>query len=122
MDKNMNKSMHKYLTALNNIYNYSYVKNGSSYSERLSAINMKIYLKTLQYLKVDLMNNLSITIASVQIVKGEPLKKCLIEMAINSLTILSKLKNMTAESIITSNTELLKRRIPIMGIRLLIFN
>jgi len=106
----MDKTMYKYLTALNNIYNYSYVENGSSYSKRLSAIDMKIYLKTLQNLKEELMNNLNITIASVQIVNSHPLKKCLVEIAINSMMILSKVKNMTPESIITSNTKLFERK------------
>lgn len=72
---------------------------------------MKIYLETIRYLKKDLLNNLSVSHVSIQInneghSQTRPLKDCLVKLAVNSLTILSKLKKTTTKSIISSNTKL----------------
>ena len=79
---------------------------------------MKSYLKNLRKIKKYMLNNLSICTTSVMIKEHtqptqptQPtIKECLIEMAVNSLHILSQIKEVTSQNIITSNTELFERK------------
>lgn len=77
---------------------------------------MKSYMKVLQEIKDEIFNNLRISTRSIYIIvqttmtKDVALKQCLIKMAINSLAILSKIKNITIENIIISNTKLFEKK------------
>ena len=107
--------MDKYIEAL------VHIKDIESWEveEIRSATTLKTYLEIVKSYKVELMDNLSISIASIQIVQdqknrhlegGQTLEHCLGTIAIHSLIILSKLKNITIESIIESNRELFEKK------------
>ena len=100
--------MEKYIYALNEIET----------SDLLQPQNqtMKSYMKVLQEIKNEIFNNLSISTTSIYIIsqntdtKRVTLKDCLIKMAINSLAILSKIKTITIEKIIISNSKLFEKK------------
>jgi len=98
--------MKRYIDALNEIESVQPSHNQT----------MKSYMKVLQEIKNEIFNNLSISTTSVCIIsqntktKDATLKDCLIKMAINSLAILSKIKTITIEKIIVSNTKLFEKK------------
>ena len=76
---------------------------------------MKNYLKELKTQKLDLLNNLSISITSIKINEQTDLNKkqlnsCLIDLAKNSLTILCVLKKTCSETIMTNNVTLFEKK------------
>lgn len=103
--------MDKYLAALVHIQ-----EAGSFEIEAIMAvITMESYLATIREIKAGLLENLSISTTSINIknqntTQIQSLKDCLVSLAINSVTFLSKLKNITSESIISSNTQLFEKK------------
>ena len=76
---------------------------------------MKKYLRELKTRKFDLLNNLSVSITSININEQtdpnkKPLKNCLIDLAKNSLTILCVLKKTDSETIMTNNATLFEKK------------
>ena len=79
------------------------------------SFTMKSYLEKLSETKIQLLNNLSICNASViiqdKVKSTQPtIKECLVKLATSSLTILSKIKGMSPQNIITDNTELFEKK------------
>lgn len=73
---------------------------------------MKSYLENVQNIKRQLLNNLSICATSVTIQEQTQLtiQECLIELASSSLYILSQIKDISAQTIISDNTKLFERK------------
>ena len=73
---------------------------------------MKSYLENVRKIKCQLLNNLSICTTSVTIQEQtQPtIKECLIELASSSLHILSQIKDISPQIIITNNTELFEKK------------
>ena len=76
---------------------------------------MKSYLENVRNIKSQLLNNLSICATSVTIQeqtqsKQPTIKECLIELASSSLYILSQIKDISAQTIISDNTKLFERK------------
>ena len=101
--------MEKYIKAL------FYIDNLVSWSHPQT---FKMYLEELRETKTEMLSNLSVSPTSIRIVTqiipivtvSRTLKQCLVGLATSSLTILSQLKSVTTESIITSNTELFEKK------------
>lgn len=76
---------------------------------------MKSYLENVRNIKSQLLNNLSICATSVTIQEQTQstqltIKECLIELASSSLYILSQIKDISAQTIISDNTKLFERK------------
>lgn len=73
---------------------------------------MKSYLENIRKIKSQLLNNLSICATSVIIQEQtQPtIKECLIELASSSLYILSQIKGISPQTIISDNTELFEKK------------
>ena len=105
--------MEKYTEALVNIHE-------EEESQQLTN-SMDLYMDSLKKNKIELLDNLRISPNSIGIVpqnkkndenntkEGKLLKCCLIQIARQSLAILSQLKNVSTESIIASNTQLFEK-------------
>ena len=72
--------------------------------------SMDVYIENLKKNKIELLDNLRISPKFIGIDAEKQLKYCLIQMARQSLYILSQLKNTSTESIIISNTQLFERK------------
>ena len=106
--------MEKYTEALVNIHE-------EEESQQLTN-SMDLYMDSLKKNKIELLDNLRISPNSIGIVpqnkkndenntkEGKLLKCCLIQIARQSLAILSQLKNVSTESIIASNTQLFEKK------------
>lgn len=76
---------------------------------------MKYYLENVRKIKSQLLNNLSICATSVSIQEqtqstNPEIKECLIELASSSLYILSQIKDISSQTIISDNTKLFERK------------
>lgn len=108
-------NMDKYVEALGNIKDIE----SWEVKEIRSTITLKTYLEIIKSYKDELMDNLSISSTHIQVNEydnerhyegGKTLEDCFTTIAIHSLVILSKLKNITIESIISSNTKLFEKK------------
>lgn len=101
--------MEKYIAALVHVQDHQ----DQDIEENSGTPTMKSYLTELREIKTEMLENLSVSISSIQIInqtQTRTLKDCLIKMATNSLTILSKLKSIPSETIIDDNTKLFERK------------
>lgn len=102
--------MEKYLAAL--VLSQQPIMNSDSSRPHST---MKLYLENVRNIKNQLLNNLSICATSVTIQEQtqptqSTIKECLIELASSSLHILSQIKDISAQTIISDNTKLFERK------------
>lgn len=105
--------MEKYLAAL--VLSQQPIMNSDSSRPHST---MKLYLENVRNIKNQLLNNLSICATSVTIQEQtqptqstQPtIKECLIELASSSLHILSQIKDISPQTIISDNTKLFERK------------
>lgn len=94
--------MDKYTEALEHVY--------EEVEQEEQRNSMDVYIKNLKKNKIELLDKLRISPKFIGIEVEKQLKYCLIQMARQSLYILSQLKNTSTESIIISNTQLFEKK------------